>query len=91
MEKELDGKMEKHNFMDDGTKGPFWSRDFSLQNIPCKIELCPSNVYGKCIMPSAIIIGEDGKCETGEKYKKKRINKKTSEEDSQLKLWEEEG
>ena len=81
--------MEKHSFHDDGTRGPFWSRDFNLENISCKITECPSNCFGGCIMPSAIIIGEDGKCENGKEYKKKKINKKSSQKDSQLKLWEE--
>ncbi len=81
--------MEEHRFHDDGTRGSFWSRDFNLQNILCKITECPSNTYGICIMPSCIKIGENGICEMGEKYKKKRINKKMPQEDPQLKLWEE--
>lgn len=81
--------MEEHKFYDDGTRGPFWSRDFNLEDISCKIELCPSNSYGICIMPSCIKIGENGICEMGEKYMKKKIKNKTSQKDPQLKLWEE--
>ena len=63
--------MKKHGLMYDKTKGPFWSRDYSLENIPCGIKKCPANRDGKCIMPSCIKIGENGICETGEKYIKK--------------------
>ena len=82
--------MEINKLYDDGTTGPFWSRDFNLENISCKITECPSNCFGGCTMPSCIIIGEDGKCETGKKYKKKKIDKKSSQKNSQLKLWKEE-
>jgi hypothetical protein len=46
------------------TQGPFWeSRDFDTQDIPCRVEGCPANSYGTCIMPSCIKIRPDGRCE----------------------------
>lgn len=50
-------------------KGPhgFTSRDYNI-DVPCERMTCPANNTLKktCIMPSAIRIGADGKCKTGQ-------------------------
>jgi len=51
-----------------GDNGPFWeSRDYGLPTIPCTVAKCPACENRKCTMPSAIIIGPDGKCQLGKK------------------------
>ena len=69
--------MEQNNFYNDGTKNPFWSRDFQSFDIPCSIVKCPANNgYDKCIMPSCIKIGIDGRCEMFKKINENKKEKK---------------
>lgn len=44
---------------------PWSSRDYHLE-VSCAYERCPANRGGFCSMPSAIAIGADGKCATGQ-------------------------
>ena len=39
------------------------SRDWGLDNIPCKRSNCICNSGNECFIPSRAVIGEDGRCE----------------------------
>lgn len=40
------------------------SRDYAL-DVPCAMATCAANCNGVCSMASAIVIGADGRCQTG--------------------------
>jgi len=62
-------EVEAHGIMFRRDKsGPFWeSRDYALPTIPCTVTECPACENRKCTMPSAIVIGPDGRCQLGKK------------------------